>query len=210
MFDQMYWTLTYGDIQHSNPVTLRPEIRNYTIFVDGISKAFAATGVRVGWALGPAEIIGKMKALLSHIGAWAPMAEQQATAKYLTNFPAITSYLTHFKNELEQRLKIIYAGFIRLKQKGYSVDAITPQAAIYLTVKLDLAGKVANAQKLLTQADVTSYVLGEAKLAVVPFYAFGAPQQSPWYRLSIGTCKLSDIEPMFAQLEAALEKLKDE
>lgn len=207
MFDQMYWTLTYGDIQHSNPVTLRPEMRNYTVFVDGISKAFAATGVRVGWALGPAELISKMKALLSHIGAWAPMAEQQAVAKYLASFPAITSFLKHFKSELEQRLKIIYAGFIHLKQKGYAVDAITPQAAIYLTIKLDLAGKIADGKKLETQADVTSYILSEAKLAVVPFYAFGAPSNSPWYRLSIGTCKLSDIEPMFSQLEAALEKL---
>lgn len=209
MFDQMYWTLTYGNLEHSNPVTLRPEMRNYTVFVDGISKAFAATGVRVGWALGPAELIAKMKALLSHIGAWAPMAEQQATAKYLTNFPAINNYLIHFKSELEQRLRIIYAGFIRLKEKGYFVDAITPQAAIYLTIKLDLTGKKVNGQKLETQSDVTSYILSEAKLAVVPFYAFGAPSHSPWYRLSIGTCRLSDIEPMFAQLETALEKLKD-
>jgi aspartate aminotransferase len=83
MYDQMYWTLTYGDTQHYNPVSLRPEMKEYTVFVDGISKAFAATGVRVGWSLGPAFIIAKMKAILSHVGAWAPMAEQKATAKYL-------------------------------------------------------------------------------------------------------------------------------
>ncbi len=52
-------------------------MKEYTIFVDGISKAFAATGVRVGWSLGPANVIAKMKAILSHIGAWAPMAEQK-------------------------------------------------------------------------------------------------------------------------------------
>jgi aspartate aminotransferase len=83
MFDQMYWTLTYGDIKHYNPVSLNSEMRKYTIFIDGISKAFAATGVRVGWAAGPQHVIQKMKAFLSHIGAWAPMAEQKATAKYL-------------------------------------------------------------------------------------------------------------------------------
>ena len=57
MYDQMYWTLTFGDTVHYNPVSLRPEMKDYTIFIDGISKAFAATGVRVGWALGPESCI---------------------------------------------------------------------------------------------------------------------------------------------------------
>jgi aspartate aminotransferase len=47
LYDQMYWTLTYGKTEHYNPVSLRPEMKEYTVFVDGISKAFAATGVRV-------------------------------------------------------------------------------------------------------------------------------------------------------------------
>ena len=46
MYDQIYWTLTFGDNVHYNPVSLRPQMRDYTIFVDGISKSFAATGVR--------------------------------------------------------------------------------------------------------------------------------------------------------------------
>lgn len=69
LYDQIYWQLTYGTIAHFNPVSLLPEMRDYTIFVDGISKAFAATGVRVGWAFGPQHVINKMKALLGHIGA---------------------------------------------------------------------------------------------------------------------------------------------
>ncbi len=208
MFDQMYSTLTYGNTQHHDPVSLRPEIRQYCIFIDGISKAFAATGVRVGWAFGPAEVIAKMKALLSHIGAWAPMAEQKAVAEYLPQTEAVNNYLTAFKAALEERLVKIYQGFMALKQKGYPVDAITPQAAIYLTIKLELAGKTAGDKTLATQADVTSYILDEAKLAVVPFYAFGADDHSPWYRLSVGTCRLEEITPMFNQLEMALEKLK--
>ena len=74
MYDQMYWHLTYGDIRHYNPVSLKPAMREYTIYIDAISKVFAATGVRVGWAFGPSVIVDKMKAILSHIGAWAPMA----------------------------------------------------------------------------------------------------------------------------------------
>ena len=144
MFDQMYWTLTFGETRHYNPVSLRPEMKEYTIFIDGISKAFASTGVRVGWALGPAKVIAKIRALLSHIGAWAPMAEQKATAQFLTDRRSIENYFKDFKAQLEKRLRTIYDGFIKLKQKGYCVDAITPQGGIYLTVKIDLAGKVAN------------------------------------------------------------------
>lgn len=208
MFDQMYWTLTYGETKHYNPVTLRPGMRNFTIFIDGISKAFAATGVRVGWALGPASVIAKMKSLLSHVGAWSPMAEQKAMVNFLKQKAAITSYLTSFKKQLEERLNDIYSGIIRLKQKGYTVDAITPQAAIYLTLKFDLVGKTADGETLQTQSDVTAYLLSEAKIALVPFYAFGVDKNSPWYRLSVGTCKKEEIGEMLKKLEAALEKLK--
>ena len=207
MFDQMYWTLTYGETQHYNPVTLNPPIRPYTIFVDGISKSLAATGLRIGWSFGPAEIIGKMKALLSHLGAWGPMAEQKATAKFLLDKKAIETYFSKFKAGLEERLHRIYNGLKDLKAKGYNVDAVAPQAAIYLTIKLDLAGKKAGEKILATQADVTAYILSEAKLAVVPFYAFGAQKNSPWYRLSVGTVHLDEIEGMFRQLEAALAAL---
>jgi aspartate aminotransferase len=209
MFDQMYWTLTYGNTVHYNPVTERPAMKEYTVFIDGISKVFAATGVRVGWALGPETIIAKMKAILSHLGAWAPMAEQKAVAKYLLNKDAIGQYLHHFKNEIAARLLAIHAGFIALKEKGYTVDAVFPQAAIYLTIKIDLIGKHTSEGQLLdTQASVTSYILGEAKLAVVPFSAFGAGANSPWYRLSVGTCKTEEMDDMLFKLEQALSKLK--
>lgn len=208
MFDQMYWTLTYGTTEHYNPVTLRPEMKAYTVFVDGISKVLAATGVRVGWAFGPAEIMAKVKAILSHIGAWAPMAEQKALAIYLPQTENIKQYLTHFKAAMEERLVAIYNGFMALKTKGFAVDAVAPQAAIYLTIQMDLTGKKTAEGKLLNlQTDVTEYVLSEAKLAVVPFTAFGANADSSWYRLSVGTCKTSDIPVMLAQLENALEKL---
>lgn len=208
MFDQMYWTLTYGDIKHYNPVSLNPQMRNYTIFIDGISKAFAATGVRVGWALGPEKVIAKMKAFLSHIGAWAPMAEQKATAKYLLEKTKVEEHLTHFKKELQLRLDKIYDGLKNLKQQGFPVDAITPQAGIYLTVKFDLAGAKAGNKEIKTQEDVTSYLLDEAKLAIVPFYAFGTDRKSPWYRLSVGTCKTEDIDPFLRKLALALQNLK--
>ena len=75
MYDQMYWHLTYGNIRHYDPVSLRPAMREYVIYIDAISKVFASTGLRVGWAFGPSVIIDKMKAILTHIGAWSPMAD---------------------------------------------------------------------------------------------------------------------------------------
>ncbi|MBX3240131.1 MAG: aminotransferase class I/II-fold pyridoxal phosphate-dependent enzyme [Chitinophagaceae bacterium] len=209
LYDQMYWQLTYGDIRHYDPVSLRPAMKNYTVYVDAISKCFAATGVRVGWALGPAAIINKMKAILSHIGAWAPMAEQKGVAKFLRNKEAIETYLDHFKSEISYRLQKIYDGFLTLKGEGLPVDAIAPQAAIYLTIKVDASGsKTADGVLLKDQKDVTSYLLNEAGLAVVPFYAFGAPPDSAWYRLSVGTCKKESIGDMLQALGAALRKLK--
>jgi aspartate aminotransferase len=207
MYDQMYWHLTYGNIKHYNPVSLNPAMRPYTIFIDAISKVFAATGVRVGWAFGPIDVINKMKAILGHVGAWAPMAEQKATARFLLQKDAIDDYLFHFKLAIEERLQKIYEAFIQLKNQGFNVDAITPQAAIYLTIKIDLTGKSINGKLLSNQDDVTAYILNEAKLAVVPFSAFGANKNSPWYRLSVGTCHTEEIPAMIEQLKKAMVKL---
>jgi aspartate aminotransferase len=203
LYDQMYWQLTYGDIVHYDPVSLRPAMREYTVFIDAVSKMFAATGVRVGWAMGPAPIMKKMNAIMSHIGSWAPMAEQKAAAAFLLKKEAIDTYLAGFKTSLSLRLQRIYDGFKKLKQDGYTVDVLVPEAGIYLTVKVDLVGK----QAIKTQPEVTSFLLNEAGLAVVPFSAFGAPATSPWYRLSVGTCRLEDIPEMFGKLRSALQKL---
>ena len=208
LYDQIYWTLTYGTTQHYNPVSLRPQMKEYTIFIDGISKAFAATGVRVGWAMGPADLISKMKAINSHVGAWAPMAEQKATANYLLQTQAVDTYFTDFKNEIAERLQRIYEGFQKLKTAGFPVDAVAPQAAIYLTIQIDLTGKkTAEGKKLDNQIQVTEYLLNEAKLAIVPFAAFGASANSNWYRLSVGTCKKEDIDEMLKKLKESLSKL---
>lgn len=208
MYDQMYWHLTFGNIRHYDPVSVRPEMKAYTIYIDAISKVFAATGVRVGWALGPENVLSKMKAILTHIGAWAPMAEQKAVAKYLKMDASIDRFLAHFRSEIEERLRSIYSELMSLKRDGMRVDAIAPEGAIYLTIKFDLTGKrTAKGELLQSQADVTAYLLDEAKLAIVPFYAFGADKSSPWYRLSVGTCKKESIKEMALQLRKALEQL---
>lgn len=208
LYDQIYWTLTFGQTEHYNPVALNPKMKDYTIFIDGISKAFAATGVRVGWSMGPAHLINKMKAINSHVGAWAPMAEQKAVSNYLYQTQNFNTWLKQFKAAIEERLLRIYNGFQQLKKEGFAVDAIAPQAAIYLTIQINLVGKKTTGGEVLnTQAAVTEYILNEAKIAMVPFYAFGADKNSSWYRLSVGTCKTDEIDNMLSQLRAALVKV---
>jgi len=209
MYDQIYWALTAGSIKHYDPVSLRPEMKNYTVYVDGISKSLAATGVRVGWSMGPKFIIDKMKAILTHVGAWAPKPEQMATAKYLSDLSQYDAFLVKQNEKVNVRLKGFYEGFQQLKKEGHAVDAIAPQAAIYLTVRLSLKGKkTADGRSISTTKDITKYLLDEAKIALVPFYAFGASEDSEWYRLSVGTCKVEDVSDAILSLRKALEKLK--
>lgn len=208
MYDQIYWVLTYGQVRHFDPVSLRPEMRPYTVYVDGLSKAFAATGVRVGWSFGPSHIIKRMQSILGHIGAWSPKAEQIASARYLNDGVSVNRYLTDFRAQVNARLQSIYQGLMELKKAGLGVDAVAPQAAIYLTVRFDLLGKTTPQGKRLEKpSDVTAYLLDAAGLAIVPFYAFGASPDSTWYRLSVGTCVLDEIPEMLAKLRQVLQDL---
>jgi aspartate aminotransferase len=208
LYDQIYWTLTFGETRHDDPVSLLPEIRPYTLFIDGISKSLAATGVRVGWAFGPSQIIDKMKSILGHIGAWSPKAEQVATAVYLASHGQVTSFMQQLKDKVHERLHGIYQGLQTLKEEGFPVQAIAPQAAIYLTVSIDLTGYILPNGTVISQTEQTTrYLLEDAGLAIVPFYAFGASRNSTWYRISVGTCLSSQIPEVIEALRSSLLKL---
>ncbi len=208
LFDQIYWMLRTDGIEHFNPVSLRPEMKKYTIFVDGISKSLAATGVRVGWGLGPAEIISRMKSIIGHIGAWAPRAEQIATAKFLENDQAINQYLGELKQKIDLRFNALYNGFETLKAKGFPVQIIAPEGAIYLTAQFALIGKKQlDGKTIETTADISSFLINRAQLALVPFTAFGCPSGTDWYRISVGTLNENEIPDLLLKLENALNEL---
>ncbi|MEJ8758477.1 aminotransferase class I/II-fold pyridoxal phosphate-dependent enzyme [Pontibacter sp. H259] len=209
LYDQIYWMLTFGNAEHFDPVNLRPELREYVVYIDGISKSFAATGVRVGYAYGPALVMDKMKAILGHVGAWAPKAEQIATADYLKQPAQVNTYMTGLKQKIQASLDVLYNGFKALKNEGFAVDAIAPMGAIYLSVKIDLAGKTTpDGNTLQTSKDITYFILSEAKLAVVPFSAFGSDAALNWFRLSVGGASLDDIKNSLGRLRVALAKLQ--
>ncbi len=208
MYDQIYAMLTFGK-KHYDPVTLRPELKDYTLYIDGISKCLAATGVRVGWGFGPEKVIAQMKSIVGHMGAWAPKAEQVATAKYLQQTEALHQYLENFSNRIQESLSTLYNGFKQLKEEGFDVDAIEPMGAIYLTVKAAYIGKTTpDGQVLQTSADINFYLIKAAKVALVPFSAFGTGEDVTWFRASVGTSTLEDIQNMIPRIREALSTLK--
>jgi len=208
LFDQIYSKLLFGKEKQYNPVGLFAEMKPYTITVDGISKWLAGTGVRVGWALGPKEIMLKIKTLLGHVGAWSPKPEQLATGKFL-HLKEMEEYLDNFRNRIDSRLEGFHQVFTNLKEKGFPVDAIAPEAAIYLTVKLDLIGAITPGNvKIESVEQVFEYILNDAGIALVPFYAFGSPKDLPWFRLSVGTTRSEDIPKIDESLTKSLSKLK--
>jgi aspartate aminotransferase len=208
LYDQVYWMLTFDSVAHVHPVGLRPDMADYTVYVDGISKAFAATGVRVGWVAGPVDVVRRMASLIGHIGAWAPRAEQSATAHFLEMHDEVRSFIRTFKAGVNERLDHLHTGMVALGNAGFPVRAIPPMGAIYLSVQFQLTGKRTPSGKFLsTNEAIRTYLLEEAGVAVVPFQAFGSSDNSGWFRLSVGAVSVEDIRCMFKRLQAAIAAL---
>jgi len=209
LYDQVYWMLRFGDTPHATPPGLLPELQPYTVLVDGISKAFAATGLRVGWAAGPADIITRMSAVLSHVGAWAPRPEQVATATLLDQPEVVHEYRRTFCDGLRRRLDLLHEGLQSMRQAGRPVDSIEPMGAIYLAARLHpFGGKTPAGTVLRSNEDVRRFVLEGAGLAVVPFQAFGSTRDDGWFRLSVGAVSEDQIREALPRLDAALQSLR--
>lgn len=208
MFDQIYWLLTFDGYEHVDPVRVRPEMAKYTIFVDGISKWLAGTGLRVGWAVGPTDVVQKMATVVSHLGAWAPKPEQVATAAFLNDDDALDRHVAKMQQEVRARLHHISEGIEALAAKGWPVGAIPPQGAIYLSVRIDLKGRSTKAgETLTTDEDVRRFLLNEAGIAVIPFSCFGVEGDTGWFRASVGAVSKEDCASIGTRLERAFDKL---
>jgi aspartate aminotransferase len=208
LYDQVYWMLTLGGVPHATPVALRPALMPYTVSVDAISKSFAATGLRVGWILGPPDVIGCMTDFLGHVGAWAPRPEQVATAALLADRQAIADYHRTLKQGILRRLDALHRGLAAMRDRGLPVDTTAPAGAIYLSARFALHGLRGPAgETLRTNEDVRAYLLHAADFAAVPFQAFGVPEDSGWFRLSVGAVTVDAIETALPKVAAALDRL---
>jgi aspartate aminotransferase len=204
MWDQVYWMLTFGEARHYTPPGLVPEAAAWTIFVDGISKAFAATGLRVGWAVAPPYVTARMRDILGHIGAWAPRPEQVATARFLADDAAMKTFHETMILGLRERLDLLHGGFQEMARAGLPVASLAPQGAIYLSVRFDLAGRSHGGSPLRTNEEIRRLLLEEAGFAVVPFQAFGLREETGWMRLSVGAASPSGIREGLARVRGLL------
>jgi aspartate aminotransferase len=207
LFDQVYGSLVFGSTKHDHPAALVPEIAPWLITVDGISKALAATGLRVGWLLAAPELTSRMRDLIGHVGAWAPRPEQVATAHFLQNEPAVQAFRKQMNGAVQQRLEALHAGFSAMKADGFPVECINPQGAIYSSLQLNVVGRSLDETVLDGNETIRTVILEHAGLAAVPFQAFGLKEETGWFRLSVGAVSMDEIAEMFPRLRQLLGRI---
>ena len=206
MYDQVYWTLTLEGRHHVHPVQVRPAMAPYTVYIDGASKSLAATGIRVGWVVAPEDLAGPMSALVGHMGAWAPKAEQGAVADFLENGGAWSAFRDDMVARVHERLDVLYTGLMKLREEGLPVNVIAPEGAIYLSVQFALRGRTTpDGTRLDGDEAVRAYLLRAAGLAVVPLRAFGSEEDTGWFRLSVGAVSPGEIERVLPRVREALK-----
>jgi aspartate aminotransferase len=207
MYDQVYWSLEFGRMQPVTPPGLVPEVAPYTVMLDAISKSLASTGLRVGWSVAAPAVTQRMSDLLGHVGAWAPRAEQIATAEFLDDEAAFAAFRAEMHRRLRGRLEFLHRGFTALAARGLPVESVAPEGTLYLSAHLGLFGRTIAGKKIETNEDIRRLLLERAGIAVVPFQAFGLDREDGWFRLSVGGVSMQAIEAGMARLEALLAEV---
>src|SRR5262245_29309643 len=208
MFDQVYWSLEFDRMSPLTPPLLVPEVTPYTILLDAISKSLASTGLRVGWSLANPLVTQRMSDLLGHVGAWAPKAEQIATAEFIDDHDAFHAFRMEMHQKLRARLERLHRGFMALKARGLPVDAVGPEGTLYLSANVNLFGRSLDGVRMENNEDIRKTLLTAAGIAVVPFQAFGLAREDGWFRLSVGAVSLDAIEQGLGRLGGMLERVK--
>jgi aspartate aminotransferase len=167
--DEIYGQLVYGGFEQKSILEIAPELRDRIIIVDGVSKTFAMTGWRIGWMLAP-EYVAKACDKIQGQATTNPTAAAQYAALAALKGP--WAPMEAMRKAFEERRGIIIEGL-------NAIDGIScrlPEGAFYAFASVQgLVGGRAGDQSLETDIDVASYLLEEARCAVVPGTAFGAP-----------------------------------
>ncbi|HEX6575851.1 MAG TPA: aminotransferase class I/II-fold pyridoxal phosphate-dependent enzyme [Gemmatimonadaceae bacterium] len=208
LHDQMYGALVSQGQEHFYPAAIVPECARWLVSADGVSKAYAGTGLRLGWMLVPPALGARIRDLLSHAGAWAPRAEQAAVAEFLSEPDAIANFRKEMDMRLAERLNALHEGFSELKNAGYPVDSINPQGAIYFSAAFKLHGRSIDGARITTDEMIRNLLLEKAGAAVVPFQAFGVRGETGWFRLSAGAVSLDEIRELFPRIRSLLDKVQ--
>jgi aspartate aminotransferase len=186
-FDQIYSDLVPEGL-FTQPLDVCPEIREYLICVDGISKSLCATGVRVGWTFGPKSVISKMTEIFSHIGAWAPKPEQIAVGKFLNDYQEINDFISSKINQYSFISNQICESLDDLKKSRFNIDYQKPEGGIYISIYFEHVSYFGSVENFV------EFLIKSCGVGMVPFEYFGSKENEGWFRMSIGGIDPNNID----------------
>ena len=167
--DEIYEHLVYGDAEFSSMPVLVPGLADTCVIVNGVAKTYAMTGWRVGWLIGPADVIKAATNLQSHATSnVSNVAQAAAIAAVSGDLAAVDEMKVAF----DRRRQLIVAMLNEID----GVECPTPEGAFYVypSVKA-LIGKTLRGKTIGSSAELANIILDEAEVAVVPGEAFGTP-----------------------------------
>lgn len=195
--DDIYEKILYDGLQFQNIVTINPSLRERTIIVNGVSKTYAMTGWRIGYALGPAFVIDAAAKIQSQSTS-NPTSIAQAAALEALRGPQ--DEVREMVREFQRRRDAI----VKLLNSMQGVRCFNPQGAFYVFPNiLPLLGKKAKGKKIQSACDLAEFLLEEAQVALVPGEDFGSSEN---IRLTYAT-SLEEVEKGCERIEAAIRKL---
>jgi aspartate aminotransferase len=167
--DEIYEHLTYGDTKTSSLPVLLPDLADRCIVVNGVAKTYAMTGWRVGWLIGPKDVVKAASNLQSHATSNVNNVAQRAAIAALSGD---LSAVTAMREAFDRRRQTI----VRMLNEIPGVECPEPMGAFYAypSVKGVLGREIAG-RTPTTSAELAEIILDEVEVAVVPGEAFGAP-----------------------------------
>ncbi|WP_201521139.1 pyridoxal phosphate-dependent aminotransferase [Gulosibacter hominis] len=173
--DEIYQNLTYGGTKATSIVEAVPALADTCILVNGVAKSFAMTGWRVGWMIGPEDVIAGAANLQSHLTSNVNNIAQRAAIAALTG---PMEPIEDFRVAFDRRRKLMVEELSQVP--GFRVP--TPEGAFYVYADVtELLGKEYDGKQINTSLELADYILDKAEVAIVPGEAFGP---SGYVRLS--------------------------
>jgi len=196
--DEIYERLVYDGFRNTHVASLAPEVRAITVTVNGVSKAYSMTGLRLGWALWPKEIIAAMSKVQSHATSNASSVSQKAALAALTG---PEDDLEQMVREFEHRRNMMVSGLRAIE----GLSCYEPKGAFYaFPCVRSFFGQSHEGGIIRDACELATYLLEKAHVAVVPGDAFGAPD---YVRLSFATSR-ERIEAGLGRMKQALAELR--